>query len=75
MVIAIPNSRSLGEEFIKLGVPYVVAFDFDESLFENISNIILRNKIFETMYEFCIEFYEGIVLNKPIRISYAGAKG
>ena len=32
VILAIPNSVSIGQVFIDLGIPYVIAFDFNDNI-------------------------------------------
>ena len=62
VVLAIPDSISVGDVFVQLGVPHVVVFDltaeFDGNSEKESQLMAFR---FDYIYTFCIEFYKNIV--------------
>ena len=63
VVIAIPDSIKIAKVFIELGVPHVIAFDFNESIVQStfMDNVYFNPKRFDYIYEFCLEFYKNLI--------------
>ncbi|TNV87843.1 hypothetical protein FGO68_gene1372 [Halteria grandinella] len=75
VVLAIPDSEEIAKVFIELGVPYVVAFEFNENADENLymMNVKTIPLVYNAIYEFCQQFYLSIIEEKTIKEAFDSA--
>ena len=75
VVLAIPDCLELAQAFVDLGVPHVIAFDFKQSLLSTfMDNIYTLPKRYDYIYDFCVEFYKGLILEKTVYQAWKDAK-
>lgn len=67
VVIAIPESLKLAQLFVEMGVPHVIAFDFEHKLLSTfMDNVYTLPKRYDYIYDFCVEFYKNLIQEKTI---------
>ncbi|CDW81385.1 UNKNOWN [Stylonychia lemnae] len=75
VVLAIPESQKLAQAFVEMGVPHVVSFDFKPNFLSNFMyNVYTLPKRYDYIYDFCVEFYKNLILEKTILESWRKAK-
>lgn len=72
VVLAIPNSLKLAEVFVSLGVPHIIAFNFDESsdkikFMRDVKQVPL---IFNMIYSFSQKFYLSLIDECTVEEAY-----
>ncbi len=75
VVVAIPESKDIAQMFVKLGVPHVVYFDFSAGDFQDYEHQVdIRSIKYESIYQFCISFYKGLLENRRVSLAWENAK-
>ena len=65
--LAVPDSDQIAEEFSKLGVPHVVAFEQLEEHRSTTIEQVLTPYRYNYIYCFCLKFYSLLVCQNPKR--------
>ena len=75
VVLAIPESSKIANLFVEIGVPHVIAFDFEYKLLSKfMDNVYTLPKRYDYIYDFCVEFYKHLIMEKTVFEAWKKAK-
>jgi len=63
--------------FIEMGVPHVIAFDFEHKLYNCstfMDNVYTLPKRYDYIYDYCVGFYKHLILESSVQDAWKKAK-